>query len=256
MEKDEVAKRRAYRRKKARKKRVIIGFVLFLIIGLSVLIALSLTVLFPIKNVTFSGNKIYTEEQLEEGLQIKGKNFFTISEKKIVANGREKLPYVESVKIGRKFPDTVSVEVTEAKEFAVYNVKGGYYAVSKDGYVLSKKPSKPEGVVEIKTDLSKVKIGEKIDYSDGALEETIETLIDKLDKKKIKIDYIDLTSKTDITVGILDGRFKVMFGSKLNIERKIDHLCVMLGKISDGDKGTINLSSWSESDPTGILIKE
>ena len=256
MEGTDVAKRRAYRRKKARKKHLIAGFIIFVIVGLTVLTALSLTVLFPIKNVSFSGNKVYTVKQLEDNIGLKGKNIFTVSEKNTVNNAKKKLPYLESIKLRKKFPDSVSVEITEAKDYAAYKIGNKYYTVSKDGYVLAEKKTKPDGAIEIKTKSAKAVIGEKIVYSDPSAKDIIDQIIEKLENKKIKTDYIDVTSKTDITVGIRDGRFKVVLGTKQDIDKKVDHLCVMLGKVGDDEKGTINLSSWTESDPTGILVKE
>ena len=90
MERDTVEKRRAYRRKKAKQKRLIISFIFFGIIALSIVVALSLTVLFPVKKINFSGNKIYTEKQLEEGLELNGKNFFILTEKKNSRRGKKK----------------------------------------------------------------------------------------------------------------------------------------------------------------------
>lgn len=256
MDKKDIEKRRAYRRKKAKKKRLIIGFVFSFLIALSIIVTLSLTVLFPVKKVVFSGNNLYSEEQLQENIGLKGKNIIVVSESKTLEEARKKLPYIKEIKISKKFPDTVSVEISEAEDYAAYRVGYAYYMISEDGYVLSQKKIKPENAVEIKAKESKQKIGEKVKYPDSASQDVIQTITEKLKTKDIKIDYIDVTSKTEITAGILNGRFKVVFGTKQNLDKKIDHLCEMIKNINKEDKGTITLTSWSESEPVARFGKE
>ena len=256
MPNDSVAKRRAIRRKKARKKHLITGFIIFLIVGLSVFIALSFTLLFPVKNVEFGESQMYSKEQLAQNIQIKGKNIFTLSESKILLSVRKKLPYIATIKIKRKFPDTVTVSVTDAKEYAAFSVKGKYYLIDDEGYVLSQKSSKPAGTVEIKMNSVDLNVGEEVKYPKETNKETLDTIMNSLSANSIKIDYIDMTLQSQITVGIMNKRFKVNFGTKQNIDKKANHLAAMLKKMSSDAKGTINLSVWSENDPTGILVKE
>ncbi|HCH27923.1 MAG TPA: hypothetical protein DEW35_00290 [Ruminococcaceae bacterium] len=256
MDRNTVEKRRAYRRKKAKKRRLIVGFIFFGLVVLSITVALTLTVLFPVKKIDYIGNKVYSDEQLAENLNIKGKNIFVLSEKTVTEDARKKLPYIKDVGISKKFPDAVSVKITEAKDFAAYQVGSVYYMISEDGYVLAEKQTKPENVIEIRAREVKQTVGEKVDYSDDTSREVVETIINNLKKNNIKIDYIDVKSATDINSGIMNGRFKVVFGTKLNIDKKTDHLCEMIKSIDGAEKGTINLSLWSESDPVGRFIKE
>lgn len=256
MQKDEVARRRAIRRRKARKKHLVTGFIVFLIFGVSIFIALSFTLLFPVKNAKFSGSNIYSEKELSQSITVKGKNIFTISESKLLKSARKKLPYIDSVKINRQFPDTVSVTVTDAKEYAAYAVKGKYYIVNEEGYVLSQKSKKPKNTIEIRAKSLKFTLGEQVDYPKESIKETLDTIITALNAKKIKIDYIDLSMQSKITVGIMNKRFNVNFGTRQNLDKKVDHLAAMIKKMDSKAKGTINLSVWSETDPTGILVKE
>ena len=256
MEKDDVAKRRAYRRKKARKKHLLVGFVIFLIIGIIVFAALSLTVLFPVKKATFSGSKVYTSAQVETNIDIIGQNIITLSEKTIADTARRKLPYIDSVKIKRSFPDTVSVEITDAVEYAAYEQNGKYVITSVDGYILNIKASKPQSLIMIKAKIKKSEIGGKIEFEDEKTSATIETIVSELKKYKIKTDTIDITVPTEIKVGIMNNRFSVNLGTKQDIDKKLKHLSVMIKEIDGSSKGKIDLSGWNESNPTGILSKE
>ena len=85
-------------------------------------IILSLTVFFNVKEVTVTGNSIYTNNDIILSSGIKtGDNLIRLSssraEKKIVSS----LPYVDTATITKKFPDKVEIEVTPSKEFA--NIK-------------------------------------------------------------------------------------------------------------------------------------
>ncbi len=255
MDRNEIARRRAKRRKAARRRHLLVGFVAFLIIALAVFIALSLTVLFPIKNVSYGGSKVYTAEQLENGMKIKGENIFTVSAKKIVSSSRPDFPYIGNVKIKRQLPDSLTVEITDATEHSAYFFNNKYYIVDKDGYVLKEDIILPKNLVIIKVKKAKFSIGKQVEFSDKSVESSIKKIYKHLNENNIKINSIDATDKAYYTAEILDGRFTVEFGSKNDLDKKIKHLSAMIKRIDSNVSGTIDLTCWSESNPTGILEK-
>ncbi len=113
---DEFLRKRKERQKRARKRRLIAWFIFFVIMLLTVGVILSLTVLFPIKSLSFKGSEIYTAEQLEavSGIDI-GDNIFNISQKSTLNKLKAELPFVENIKIERILPDTLKVTVSDAE---------------------------------------------------------------------------------------------------------------------------------------------
>ncbi len=251
---NDIAKRRAQRRRKARLKHLKVGFTIFLIFAVIIGIVLSLTVLFPIKRVSTAGSSIYDGEELSESSGLLKKNIFTASEEKVLNNLREKYPFIDSVKLKRELPDKINLTVTDAKEYYCYKSKEGYYSASEKEYILKLYQKKPKNTIEIRGDFKKLNPGEKAVFRKETAKNSLDQIRNNLDKKKIKTDYIDLTDMNDIKIGV-KGDFKVLLGNNSYLDKKIAHLKGMLDNINKGKKGTINLSMWTPSKSEGTFIK-
>ena len=70
-ENDEFLKKRKARQRRIRRRRMLIGFMLFIVLLILVGVILSLTVLFPINNITAKGSSKYTAEQIISSSGIK-----------------------------------------------------------------------------------------------------------------------------------------------------------------------------------------
>ncbi|MCQ2454786.1 MAG: FtsQ-type POTRA domain-containing protein [Clostridia bacterium] len=254
MANDDVAKRRAYRRKKARKKHMKSFFIVFLLFCIILGITLSLTVLFPIKKVSASGSKLYEQVHLEQDSGLIGENIFTVTNGSVEKKLRERYPYVDSVKITRKLPDTVILKVSDASEYYCYNVDGKLYAVSKKGIVLCEYKKQPKDLIIIKTKAVKCSIGKEIEFENDNRKSLVDTLINELKSYKIKINSIDVSDNNDIRLKVAD-RFEVMLGTNTFITNKCAHLNGMINNIGKDESGTINLTMWSNEKSEGTFIK-
>ncbi len=248
---DEFTKKRAQRQKKIRRRRLIIGLWFFIITALVIIVALSLTVLFPIKQVTASGSERYTSSQIVKATGINEKcNLFTLSESIVENNIRSVLPYVDHIEMERVFPDTIKITAVDAEAYACYYQKGVYYSVSQSGYVLDKHDEVPENTFFIKCSDVTCKLGKEVEFTSQETAEQVETLVNALKSNKIKIDGLDVTDIYDLKANV-DGRFEVDFGSSTDIEHKVAHLAGMIEKIESDRSGKIDLSMWSSSKKEG-----
>jgi len=85
---------------------VIMAVVMALVLGLSIF--------FKVEKITVSGCDAYSAWTIREASGIEeGDNLMTFSRAKASARIRAELPYVESVRIGIKLPNTVNIEITE-----------------------------------------------------------------------------------------------------------------------------------------------
>lgn len=251
----DIAKRRAARRKKIRRRRIAIGSILFLTVALIIAVILSLTVLFPIKNVSASGSGIYDSEVLISASGINDEsNFFLLSEKDVLEIMREELPYIDSVKLIKAFPDSVTIKVNDAEEYACYNVAGKYYPISKKGYVLSSGTEPRENIFEIICNDVECKPGKKVLFNDEYMESLIQRITDTLLSHNIVINLIDVTNQINLKVRV-EGRFDVNLGSDSNLDNKIAHLSSMIATISEERTGKINLSMWSGTKSEGSFVE-
>lgn len=252
---DDINKRRAQRRKKIRKKRLRAFFEFTLVTAVAVMIVLSLTVLFPVKNVTASGSKLYSAEQISKASGINETcNIFTLPVREAEKNIRSILPYVDTVKIKRSLPDTVKIEVTDAEEYACYYIDGDYYAVSKRGYVLNKYSEQPQDTFLITCNGVECAVGSKVAFEKQSTEQLLDSLKSKLEGYGIAINAIDISEEYNIRLTVED-RFEAVLGEDADIDKKLAHLDSMIKNIAPERRGKIDLSMWTSTKSEGTFTE-
>ncbi len=105
---------RYYQKKKRRKKRAkMVFFGLLFVLMMLTLAILSVTVFFNAETILVEGNTHYTAEEMLEvgGLKV-GQNLFRLDKFEVI-DQMETLPYVKTVTIKRKLPNTLTVKVVE-----------------------------------------------------------------------------------------------------------------------------------------------
>lgn len=252
---DSFEARRANRRKKLRRRRIRRTLVFLLVLSLAVFSVLSVTVLFPVKNIKAYGSSLYSPQQIAAASKLTEKNnLIRVSQSKLENTIRSQLPFTDSVKIKRVFPNTLEIKVTDASEYSCYYSDGSYYTVSKKGYVLKSYAEMPSGLCEIKSKSVKCKEGTEIVINDKDEKEICETLLDCFSKLNITVNSIDTADKLAIKAKVND-KYEVLFGSKSYIEKKVNHLSAMLKNIDSEKGGTVNLSMWTPDKKEGTFIE-
>ena len=126
----------------------VVAVVLALISGISIF--------FKVKNISVSGANKYTAWQVREASGIEdGENLLAFSKARAGAMIEAELPYVESVQIGIKLPDTVNIRITEiAVVYSIEDQEGNLWLITSEGEVVEKtdiatagEHTKIEGVV-------------------------------------------------------------------------------------------------------------
>ena len=213
------------------------------------LLLLLMSPLFKIKTINVSGNvKIDAEEIISLSGIREGDNIFAVSDEKVLKNIR-KLKKIESVKIVRSLPSTVTLRVDENIECAYIKEKGTYTAIDETGKVIvTASPLNTDAPVIEGIRLFESELGQymKID-SDNAKE--LSSLISRiltelklgsmLDDVKI-IDISDLknirmtlTTDTLVNMGI-DGD-----EDGDNIEYKIAFLKAIIPELPESQNGGV-----------------
>lgn len=243
------------RAKKRRRRRATATLLFILIILLCIFALLCSTVLFPIKNVTAKGSKIYSKSDIIKAANITEKdNVLGISAKKTEDKIRKALPFVDTLEISRELPDTVTLTVTDAKEISAVEKDGVFYTLSARGYVLEAYDECPENTFLLVVGDAKLKKGELMVAKDNSVIERSGEIEKLLKDKKIKINMIDVSNTSNIKLQIED-KFEVRLGNSDNLESKIAHMAEMAKSIGDR-KGEIDLSEWSQNNTRGIFKAE
>ena len=232
---------------------MIIGLSLFIVLLVAVGAVLSLTVLFPIKQITAKGSEKYTSEQIValSGINI-GDNLFMSSVKTEAL--REKLPYIESVKIKRTLEGGVTLTIKDAAPYACYYSDGAYHTVSRSGYVLESGEQKPDSLFEIRAGGVKCVLGKAVVFSEEGTKDLILEIGRLAEEYGLKLNYIDVTDELALTVKA-ENRFVVNLGTSNYLDKKFAHLSGMIKNIGETKTGKINLSMWTSENTEGTFVE-
>ena len=156
---DKLRRKRANQTKKARmteeqikrnrKIKTLIKLILLLAVIAGIIIYLMLSPIFNIKNIIVEGNSSISSEQIISLSKVqKETNLFKVSNKDTTASIKEN-PYVKSVEIRRKLPDTITFVITERIATYMLEYGGSYAYIDNQGYILEISANTKEGLAKI-----------------------------------------------------------------------------------------------------------
>ena len=100
-------------------------------------IVLSLTVLFHVDEIMVTGESRYTQEEIVQVSQLKtGENLFMNDTRGAAERIQSSLPYVGSVRISRKLPGTLVIQVDDVMVAGAVQYNNGYLVVGANGKAL------------------------------------------------------------------------------------------------------------------------
>lgn len=234
--------------------------VLALIFGISIF--------FKVEKVTVAGNNKYTSGEVLEASGIRvGDNLFGLNNAKISSNIIAQLPYVGSVRVGIKLPNTVKIEIVELQ--VVYSVEaddGSWWFLRSDGVIIEKTNNADAGLhtklVGVK--ITKPVVGEKAVAAQTSAPE--ETLPDgqtapntvkpeeQLDAAIALMQYLEecgmIGEAASINVSNLTAlqiwygtRFQVDLGDTTDLKTKVSNMQKAINSMSDTETGILNVAT-------------
>ena len=230
--------RRAKRKRKKTRKKILLGIMLMLFISIGILF----TPVFNLKEIVMTGNKkIETKTIIEKSGFIIGENIFKFKlDKAGVAIAS--IPYINSVEIIRKLPKKIQISVTECIPLAYIQATDGMVVVDKDGKVLEKKSEETDYKLPILYDFKfdKYTLGKKLSENNNEkLQKTLE-ITKNLYNNNIIDNVLSITTvKGEIYLHMTDG-MKVIVGDEENIDSKLTMLKEVLAKLPEGAGGVID----------------
>ena len=249
LSRDEV---RSINKKKMSRKRKMKKHLLSIILALVVMcvgLVLVFSLFFKINTITISGDKVYSDKMVtkKSGIEI-GENLFKINEEKLSEKLSKDLPYIKSVTIERKLPDTVIINVEAAKEIAAITTKKGFVLIDETGKVLDKDASilKENVAVINNVKLKEYIEGEKLVLTEEKKTEALLKLFEAIKNTDMKLlTEIDMKNINDIKIKY-DDRITFAVGSLTNIETKLARGMAALEKeneINAYSEGTLDLKT-------------
>ncbi|MDR1409920.1 MAG: FtsQ-type POTRA domain-containing protein [Oscillospiraceae bacterium] len=125
-----------------------LGAFVLLVGSVGIILLLSYTVFFPMTHFDVTGETRYTKTVLEAAAAVPERTqLLNLETDRVMQNLLRELPYLESAKVQRKLPNTLSVTVQDAKTVLATKVEDGCLILSGKGKVLELTNKKPEGTV-------------------------------------------------------------------------------------------------------------
>ena len=107
----------------------------------------AMTLFFRVDNIVVSGQKRYTAEEIQAACGVElGSNMYLLNKYDLRQNIWNQLPYIEDIRINRKLPDTLLIEVRESgRPFALVQ-DGSAWLVSGSGKIVEQLPEEEAGL--------------------------------------------------------------------------------------------------------------
>lgn len=199
--------------KKEKRKRRIISFmkgIVIITVVLGAILGISLSPLFKIENIEVEGNNKVAKEEIVKLSQIsKGKNIFLVNNNNII-NQIKQNAYIENVKIHRKLPNVILLEVEERQ--ATYSLQVGekYAYINNQGYILeiSQSNNNLTQIISYKTKAEDIKPGGRLGKDDLEMLGTILKIMEVANNNGIGnlITGINIENKSNIILRLESER--------------------------------------------------
>ncbi|MBR3560463.1 MAG: FtsQ-type POTRA domain-containing protein [Oscillospiraceae bacterium] len=201
---------------------------------------------FRMDHIVVSGNERYTETEVlaASGLQTGG-NLYFLNKFDVKESIFDQLPYVETVRINRKLPDTLLIEVGECKAAAGVESENGVWLISEQGRLLEETAVPPVGCPVIAgaspvepAATKPVDLGEDYAYRLGVAL----TLLRESETRGMRanIGVIDLSDDTALSFTYL-GRFTVRQPWTTDVSYKLESLETVVDYLENNEAGRIDL---------------
>ena len=129
----------ARRRHSKRRNRGSFGFLykLLSVLLICTAIIVAMTLFFRVDEIVVTGQNRYTAEEIREASGVElGSNLYLLNKYDIARNITRQLPYIEDIRVNRKLPDALVIEVHESgRPFAVVQ-EGSAWLISSNGKIV------------------------------------------------------------------------------------------------------------------------
>ena len=241
-----------YNRRGGRKRGIIPGVILAILIILLVLIFSV-----RIKDVEVSGNKQYTKEQIES-LLFGGKwsrnSAFCYYQNRFQEH--KSIPFIEEYKINFKSPTRVEVVVFEKSVVGCVSYMSSYMYFDKDGIIVESSSEQLPGVPVIAgLEFGHIVLHQPLPVADQDIFGEILNLTQVLNVSDIQVDRINYNSYNEAE--LVMGDITVELGNSDSLDGKISELHDIMPELS-GLSGTLYLDTYDEtnSSPTYRFVKK
>lgn len=228
-------------KRKKRIKRIVKNITLLLIVVAGIIFAL-VSPIFNIEKIEVLNNAQISSDTIISLSQLSlGQNIFKFNKNKTEKNIKTNA-YIENVKIERKLPNKIEIQVEERQRD--YNVEflNGYAYINKQGYILEKSQEKLDlpTIQGISTEEEQIVEGNRLNSEDL---EKLETVIQIMSTCKnydldTKVTTINIENKDEYSLYMEEEKKTIYLGNKNNLSNKMLYVKTIIEK-NQGKEGYI-----------------
>jgi len=230
-------------KRKKKKNLTILKWTTFIGIMLGGIIYLLLSPIFNINEIKITGNTKISEEEILNLSQVqKGDNIFQKTRYTIMEKIKRNT-YIKEVKIKRKLPSTLYIEVTERDIAYQIEYNENYVYLDSQGYILEISPEK-QNVIILRgcstQEFEKTKRINEQDLENLKMVFQIKNEMKTINKNE-QITYIDISNKEEYIIYLESERKTIFLGDGSNLKDKILNIEKIL-EAENGIEGSIYIN--------------
>ncbi len=233
--------------RKSKRKRIVL-----LIVGIIIAsVCAGIYFGFKVVQINYSGNKHYTEEEMNEYI------FGTSNPNALIyylfADKKKTIPFIQKYDIDINWPDKIDVIVYEKPIVGYISYMGCNMYFDKDGIVVESSSKTYSGVPEIAgLSFQSIVLDSKLDVGNDEVFARILEITQAFDKYDFDVKKVYFDSSYNITLYI--GDVKVVLGSSEQSMDKLYTLKQMYDKLT-GLKGTLYMDNY-DGNSSSIIFKK
>ena len=239
--------------KQVKNKKKKFNWKVFLVIAGLVFVAAETVVYFGFRvvQINYSGNKHYTEEQMDEYI------FGTANPNALLymifGDKSKSIPFIQKYDVEVQWPDKINVIVYEKPIIGYISYMGCYMYFDRDGIVVESSSEKYSGVPEIAgLSFKSIVLDSKLEVGSDNVFSRILEITQAFDKYDLDVDKVYFDSSYNVTLYV--GDVKVILGSSEECMDKLYTLKQMYNKLT-GLKGTLYMDNY-DGNSSSILFKK
>ncbi len=209
---------------------------------------LAVTVFFKVQTIEMVGDTRYSAEELEAVLGVQpGDNLFLWGQSSGIQAVEAQFPYVDTMKVHRKLPDRLILEVAECTPIGVLQTGNKNWLIDVNGKLLEEVDAQTaqsyRTITGVTLSTSKT-AGQVLETSESDSVTALLTLLQVLRQsdRMERVNFINLSRLYEIHMGY-DGKFDVWLGTLDALAHKLKFLDTIIDeKLSPSDIGVIDIS--------------
>ena len=213
----------------------------------------ALTLFFRVGTIVVTGQERYTEAEVVAATGVEqDDNLFLLNKYTVANNILAELPYIEEIRINRKLPDTLLIEVKECGDPLAVIQDGFAWLVSPGGKIVEQRSASQAGDYPVISgcQLLAPAVGTPMALATeyAAQQQSLLDLLDALEQAGM-MDQVEGIRLDDLSVLVMEygGRFTVEMPYGADYPRKLRALQSVIDKLETNQTGTVELT-WDNGE--------